>query len=279
MQMLWVDYEFIKTLDIEMVAGRSFARDYPTDASGAFILNEAAVKQLGWESPAAAIGKPFERLYGSGVGERATGVVVGVVKDFHFKSLRSTIEPLVIHIWQWMNYILVRIHPEHISESMAFLERTWQSFDPEHPFEYSFLDDHFDGLYRMEQRQSKIFGALSLLAIFIACLGLFGLVSFTTEQRTKEIGVRKVLGASVPNIVLLLSKEFFVLVVVANLVAWPLAYYAMNRWLQNFAYRIDIHWWVFLLAGGLALTIALLTLSAKAIKAALANPVDALRYE
>jgi putative ABC transport system permease protein len=278
-QMLWVDYDFIKTLGIEMVAGRGFSRDYSADATGGFILNEAAVKQFGWASPAAAVGKPFERLYGPGTGERATGVVIGVVKDFHFKSLRSTIEPLVIHIWPWLNYVLVRIHPDHIPTALTFLKRTWEAFDPEHPFEYSFLDGHFDRLYRTEQQWGRIFGALSLLAIFIACLGLFGLVSFTAAQRTKEIGIRKVLGASVSNIVMLLSKEFLMLVALANLIAWPVAYCVMSRWLQDFAYRIELGPGVFLLGGALALLIALLTVSAQAVKAARANPVDALRYE
>jgi putative ABC transport system permease protein len=279
MSMLWVDYDFIKTLEIEIIAGRSFSRDYPTDGTGAFILNEAAVKQLGWGSPAAAIGKPFEKDYGPGTSKRAAGVVIGVVKDFHFKSLRSTIEPLVLHIWPWLNYALVKISPDHLPETLTFLERTYQTFDPKHPFEYSFLSDHFDRLYRTENQRGQILWAFSLLAIFVACLGLFGLVAFTTEQRTKEIGVRKVLGASTPGIVLLLSKDFLKLVVTANLIAWPVAYYTMNKWLQNFAYRIDMSVGIFALGGVLALLIALVTVSYQAMKAATANPVDALRYE
>jgi len=279
MRMLWVDHDFIETLGIELGPGRNFSKDHPTDATEAFILNETAVKQLGWESPGAAIGKPFERIYGPKPDERVTGRIIGVAKDFHFRSLRFDIEPLVIHLWPWLNYIIVRVQPDHVPSTLAFLERTWQKFDPNHPFEYYFLDDRFASLYRAEESLGQISGAFATLAIFVACLGLFGLAAFTAEQRTKEIGIRKVLGASISGIVLLLSKEFTKLVLVSNLIAWPIAYWAMNRWLQDFAYRIHIGVGTFLLAGVLALIIALLTVSFQAIKAALANPVKALRYE
>jgi putative ABC transport system permease protein len=177
------------------------------------------------------------------------------------------------------SYIVVRIPGTHIEQSVEFLKSEWKAFAPTIPFEYEFLDDRFEQPYRAEQRLGQVFLSFSCLAIFIACVGLLGLAAFSAEQRTKEIGIRKVLGASVADLVTLISKDFSKWVLWANLIACPLAWYAMNRWLENFAYRIDIAWWVFLLAGGLALTIALLTVSTQAIKAALANPVETLRYE
>jgi len=176
-------------------------------------------------------------------------------------------------------YVSVRIRPENPASTLAFLKSKWQALVPEQPFEYFFLDSDFDRLYRAEERTGRIFGYFSALAILIACLGLFGLAAFAAERRTKEIGVRKVLGASVANVTALLSMDFVKLVLFANLIAWPVAWYAMNQWLQNFAYRVEMRWWVFALAGGLALFIALFTVSTQAIKAALANPVEALRYE
>jgi putative ABC transport system permease protein len=262
-----VDHDFVKTLGMELVAGRDFSRKFATDSS-AIIVNEAAVKMLGWDDP---IGKHVQ----SG----RTFTVIGVVKDFHFESLHREIRPLAIHLGSFTQLLSVRVRPDNVSRALAFLEEKWRSFAPDQPFEFSFLDEDFDRLYRAEQRTGKIFGAFSILSILIACLGLFGLAAFTAEHRTKEIGVRKVLGASVPNLAGLLSKEFVRLVLLANLIAWPIAWYAMHQWLQDFAYRIDINWWVFTLAGGLALVIALLTVSTQAIKAALANPVEALRYE
>ncbi len=270
---LSVDHDFIETLGIELAAGRDFSKDFATDAAEAIMLNEAAVKRFGWESPHKAIGKKA-RFWGK---KRA---VTGVVKDFHISSLHHSIEPLVLHVHpNDFLYISARIRSDHISDALDFLKHTWHEFAPNHPFEYFFLDDSFDKLYRAEHKLGRIFGSFSLLAISIACLGLFGLASFATEQRTKEIGIRKVLGASVSGIVLLLSKEFTKLVIVSNLIAWPIAYFAMKDWLENFAYHIHIGVGTFVLGGILALIIALLTVSFQAIKAALANPVDALRYE
>lgn len=279
LSMLWVDADFIGTLGIRMKAGRDFSAGLASDADQAFIINQAAVKRLGWESPEEAIGQPFERIHGPDSGERASGAIIGVVEDFHFQSLRSEIEPLVIHLWPWLNYLVVRVRAEQMPETLAYMERIWESFDPDHPFEYSFLDETFAALYRMDERQGQVFGIFAALAVLIACLGLFGLAAFTAEQRTKEIGIRKVLGASVAYIVVLLSKEFTWLVIIANGIAWPLAYYAMRRWLENFAYRIELELEVFVLGGLLALGIACLTVSIQAIKAALSNPVNALRYE
>ncbi|MGH7493666.1 MAG: ABC transporter permease [bacterium] len=274
METLMVEHDFIATLGIAMAVGRDFSRDHPTDSTAAFIINEAAAKQFGWKE--AALDKKLDWA------NRREARVIGVVKDFHLKSLHQKIEPLAIHLAyspdSFVNMV-VRLRPQNIPQTLAFLEEKWREVYPQHPFEYSFLDEDFDNLYRAEQVRGKIFGAFALLAIFIACLGLFGLAAFTAEQRTKEIGVRKVLGAAEAQIVFLLSKEFILLVLIANLVAWPIAYWAMRNWLQDFAYRTPLGLELFVLGGTLALVISLLTVSFQAIKAALANPVEALRYE
>jgi putative ABC transport system permease protein len=270
--MLWVDHDFIRTLGMEVVEGRDFSKDYETDATGAVILNEEAVRQLGWR-PAEAIGKSFE-LVGS-----KKAKIIGVLRDFHFASLHRQIEPVVLHIWPWLNYVLIRVDATRLPGILSDLENIWQEFDPSHPFAFTFLDESIDRFYQSEKRLGQVSGYFSLLAIVIACLGLFALAAFTAEQRTKEIGIRKVLGATASGVVVLLSKDFARLVLVANLIAFPVAWYAMNRWLESFAYRIHIGWETFIFAGGLALIIALLTVSTQAVKAALTNPVEALRYE
>jgi putative ABC transport system permease protein len=264
-----VDHDFLPTFGIELVSGRNFSRDFPNDVKGAYILNESAVKEIGWDSP---LGKQFRII--------EKGTVVGVVKDFHFKSLHQEIEPFVLYLCpEYFEYFSIRISPEAIPQTLAFLKDKWQELVPNQLFQYSFLDEDFDNLYKAEMRLEKIFGIVTSLAVFIACLGLFGLAAFTAEQRTKEIGVRKVLGASVSGIFILLSKEFARWVLVANVISWPLAYYAMSRWLQNFAYRTSIGLWIFLLAATLAFVVALLTVSYQAVRAALASPVESLRYE
>jgi putative ABC transport system permease protein len=265
------DHDFVETLGIEMAAGRDFDRAFATD-SAAFVINEAAARKLGWDDP---IGKRLTFL-----GANQTGEVIGVMTDFHFASLHQEIGPVVVALSaDPLPFIAVRIRPDDVASNLAFLEQQWHAFAPDQPFEYSFLDEDFDALYRADRRLGQIFTLFALLAVVIACLGLFGLAAFTAEQRTKEIGVRKVLGASVSSIVLLLSKEFARLVVFALLVAVPIAYFGMDRWLQDFAYRTGIGAWVFVLAGGLALGIALLTVSYHALRAALVDPVRSLRYE
>jgi len=205
--------------------------------------------------------------------------IVGLMKDFHFESLHQPIRPLVLRVVrESATYLVLRVHG-NIPDILHDVESRWSSFTNGQPFVYFFLDDELNARYAAEQNVGKIFGTFSGLGIFIACLGLFGLATYTTEQRTKEIGIRKVIGASVTSIAGLLSKEFVRLVLVANLVAWPIAYFAMQRWLENFAYRIELHLGTFLLAAALALIIAMLTVSYHAIKAALRNPVDSLRYE
>jgi putative ABC transport system permease protein len=268
-----VDPEFIETLGIDLVAGRNFSprslRETPP-GTAEYIVNRAAAKILGWEDP---IGKRIFR-------KNTLGTIIGVVEDFHIASLHHHIEPVVLYMEPGnKRYILAKIAPDNISGTLAFMREKWNEFDPSRPFVYSFLDAYFEQAYRNEEKLAQIFRAFSLQAIFIACLGLLGLAAYATERRTKEIGIRKVLGASVANVTALLSKDFVKLVLLANLIAWPVAWYAMNKWLQNFAYHIEISWWVFALAGSLALVIALVTVSTQAIRAALANPVESLRYE
>lgn len=270
-----VDYDFIPTYGIKMAAGRNFSRDYGTDTAG-FIINESAVKALGWKSSQDAVGRDFK--YGNIMGH-----IIGVTKDFHFENMHQTIVPLVFEMFppriSFFNNLSVKFSGTSATAALEHLEATWKKFLPEIPYEYTFLDDNFNKLYESEQRQGTIFTSFACIAIFIACLGLFGLSAFTITQRIKEIGVRKVLGANVGSIVALLSKDFLKLVLIAALIAFPIAWYSMHSWLKDFAYRIDIQWWVFVLAAIAALLVALLTVSYQAIKAALANPVKSLRTE
>ncbi len=208
------------------------------------------------------------------------GRIIGVVSDFHFQSLHQTIAPMAIQILPAeFNYLLLKIGTDDLNSTIAFLNQEWRTFDPGHTFEYSFLDDNFRMLYRAEVKMQTIFSYFTGLAIFIACLGLLGLASYSADQRRKEIGIRKVLGASVPGVVTLLSREFVRLVLIANVIAWPIAYLVMNNWLENFAYRMELGPASFLTAGGVACLVAILTVAYQAVRAALANPVDSLRYE
>jgi len=272
-QILQVDEAFLPTFDLELMAGSNFNAVSTWLQRVDFIINQTAVKQFGFGSPENALGKRLT------VDVDYTATVIGVVKDFHTASLREQVAPLLLGNFMQPRFLAVRIKRGEIPTALGFMQSAWSKLFPTTPFEYSFLDQEFARLYQSEEQLGKIVGQFSFLAIFIAMLGLFGLSSFMTQQRTKEIGIRKVLGATIANILALFSKEFVWLVLMANLLAWPLAYYAMNQWLQEFAYRINIGWWIFTLAGGMALLIALLTVSTQAIKAALANPVEALRYE
>lgn len=266
-----VDETFFDIFDIDLIAGRNFSADIASDSTSAFILNETAVMQLGWKNP---IGKKI------GFGKKMRGVVVGVIKDFHHNSLREKIKPVAFCMRRSLfSYVGLKIHPDNVQETISFIEKTWKEFIPSRPFEYWFLDEQLQRSYFREQRFGQAAITFSGLAVFVACLGLFGLAAFTAEQRTKEIGVRKVLGASIPNIIMLLSKEFLILVLISNIIAWPIAYYLMELWLQNFAYHIDLSLLTFIAGGLLALLIALATVSLLAFKAARSNPVDALRYE
>jgi putative ABC transport system permease protein len=268
------DFEFFPTYGIEFVAGRNFSKAIPTDDSLAFIINEAAARAYGISDPAAGINKDFR--YGGRLGK-----LIGVVRDFHFESLHQDIIPIVFHMNQSGRYnrLSIKLAGGNFNEGIANVERVWKEFVPNRPFEYQFLSESYRRLYESEQKQSQLFSIFSGLAIFIACLGLFGLATFNTLQRVKEIGIRKVLGASVPTILGLLSREIVILIIAANLVAWPAAWYLMDQWLGSFAYHITISPVVFLMAAIMAVAIALITVSFQTIKAAMTNPSSTLRYE
>jgi len=275
----YVNFGYFETLQIPISEGRAFSPEFSTDLEQAVMINTTAAKMLGFEG--SPVGK---KMFTSGPSDTSrTGcVIVGVFQDYNAWSLRETIKPLILYprySTGGTNNLIARVSAANFSATLNFIEQKFHEVNPNAPYEFRFMDEVLAEYYRAEQNLSAIIISFTVLAIVIACLGLLGLISFTAEQKTKEIGIRKVLGATVPNLVLLLSKEFALLVLAANLIAWPLAGYAMNRWLQGFAYRIDLNWWLFALAGGSALLIALLTVSAQAIKAALANPVEALRYE
>ncbi len=276
---LWnmeADFDFIETMGLEIIEGRAFDRNLATDSITAYVLNESAVKGFGWDNP---IGKEVAEM-DVNPGSVKSGKVIGVVKDFHTEGFNKQIKPMILSVNPRYTYnVAIRVSSNNIAESLAYIEETWTGFEPEYPFHYDFLDQKFASLYSAEERLGKVFLYFTLLAIFIACLGLFGLASYTAEQRTKEIGIRKVLGASVGNITMLLTKEFILLVLISNIIAWPIAYLMMQKWLQTFAYPADITFWTFGLASILGLVIAVLTVSFQAIKAAVGNPVRALRYE
>ena len=272
------DEDYIETLGLEIVAGRGFSPEYATDATEAYIINQSAAAAIGWTAHE-AIGKQFSILSRNPENQRP-GRIIGVINDYHVLSLHEKIEPLFMYIdSRTYSVLAVRVAPQDLSGTMSFIEKTWKNFAPNIPFEYSFLDESFHIFYQSERKLSQIFTSFSVLAILIACLGLFGLTAYAAEQRTKEIGIRKALGATITNIVSLVSKEFILLVIVSNIIAWPIAYYAMNKWLQNFAYHIEMNLTIFILAAVSALVIALGTISFHTIKAASANPVNSLRYE
>jgi putative ABC transport system permease protein len=270
------DYDFLKTLKIEVAQGRFFSKEFPSDSHAA-VLNEEAVKQIGWDDP-------INKKINNWLPQRGDFTVIGVIKNYHYESLHQTIRPQVLLLSGGYHkdpetFISVRLNTEDISGIVSYIKKAWNNFAPHVPFEYSFLDADYDKLFTNERQTRKLFSTFTFLAIFIACLGIFGLASFTAERYTREIGIRKVLGASVSGIIMNLSKKFTASVVLANVIAWPVAYYFMNRWLGNFAYRIHLNIWIFILSGLAALAIALLSVSYQSIKAATANPVDSLRYE
>ncbi len=271
---VFTDYDYVKTFGLNIIAGRDFSRDFTTDTQEAVIINEAATRFLGW-TPEEALGKEITNKFRDSIPHK----VVGVIEDFHFASLHNTIDPMAISIGNDQRVIAIKLAAGNMQEAVATVEDTWQQASAQYPFAYNFLDEEYDNLYKAEQKQGMLFRLFAGLAIFIACLGLFGLVTFTAEQRTKEIGIRKVLGASVPGLVHLLSKEFTILVLVALVAAVPVAWWAMERWLSNFAYRIDVGIWIFIVAGIIALAIAWLTVGYQSIRAALANPVESLKDE
>ena len=277
MKNIGIDHDFIPAMGIEVTVGRNFSTRFRTDASDAIIINETAARKFGWADP---IGKKIENFSGEEVGERTAKTVVGVIKDIHMSSLHSLIMPLYINNESdgWNN-IAVRINPNNVGGTIDKLRAKWKELYPNQSFDYYFLDDSLAIMYEPEGRLSQIFSSFTLFAIFIACLGLFGMASFTAEQRTKEIGIRKVLGASVSGVVVLLAKDFLKLVLLANIIAWPIAYLAMKKWTQGFSYQAEIGVWMFVTTGVFAAVIALLTVSFQSIKAALSHPINAIKYE
>ena len=275
-----VDPDYLEVYKIPLIAGRNFSNDYASDNAKTYIINESLARELLKSKPKAEYSSLLGRNFGFG-GMDSAGQIIGVTKDFNFNSLHHKIETLCIfNQSDWgFGEMAIRINGQKAKETIALVESTWKKLVPDTPFEYSFLDEHFTELYKADSQVSKVVAALATLAIIISCLGLFGLASYSAERKVKEIGIRKVLGASVQNIVMLLSGNFLKLVLISNLIAIPLAWWAINKWLQDFAYRIDIVWWVFAFAAVIALFIALVTVSFQAIKAAVANPVKSLRTE
>lgn len=273
-----VDESLLQTLDIQPIAGRLFSPEFPADTNNRIVINTEAVKEIGFSSPQEAIGS---KVYFDWRGESYNYTIVGVVKNFHFRDLRVPIAPygFFLNNRPYYNYLVVHAKSDNISGLVNQVSKSWSSLNPNEPFEYSFLDDDFQKNYETEKRQAAMVAFFTTIAILISCLGLFGLATFSADQRTKEIGIRKVLGASVSSVVGLLSKDFLKLVLIAFVIAAPVSWYYMNKWLQDFAYRINIGWWVFAMAGMFALAIAFLTISFQALKAAIANPVKNLRTE
>ena len=272
---LHFDHDFIPDYGIEMAAGRAFQKGMSTDIRGAFLINEAAVKAFGWSSPEEALGKRLQTGWGGRVNP-----VIGVTKNFHYRGLQTEVEPLVMEFMpEAFDNITLSLDITNLKESFAFVEFQWKALFPGNPFESFFLDADFDRQYRADEQVGSIFGIFTFLGLSIACLGLLGLASFTAESRIKEIGIRKILGASIAGIVFMLSKQFTKWVLLANIIAWPVAYFAMHSWLQGFAYRVNIGILTFVLSAVMALLIALLTVGYQTIRAAVANPADTLRYE
>ncbi|MEP7143635.1 MAG: ABC transporter permease [Ferruginibacter sp.] len=268
------DFQFVKTLGLKIIAGRDFSPEYPTDTTKAVLINRTAAAKLGW-TPEQAIGKWIKNT----VRDDEKRIVIGVIADFNFLSLKENINALVISPAMDRRVALIKLKAGNIESSLAAIKKDYSKAAPVYPFEYSFLDEKFDELYKTDIRQQTILGIFSGLAILIACLGLFGLASFTAAKRIKEIGVRKVLGSSTRGVVLLLSKDMLKPVIISIIIAIPIGYYAMSKWLQNFAYRTPLHWWIFILAAAITFGIALFTISFKAVKAAMANPAKSLRAE
>jgi putative ABC transport system permease protein len=273
LDLYFVGFNFINQYKIKMVAGRGFSKDFGTDTTQAMVLNEAAVKLFGYTSPEQAIGKRFKQW-------GREGKIIGVMKNFHFRSLQEEIKPLSMRIEPGgCNLVSIKVAAANLPKTIAAVEKKWKTLIPDRPFNYYFLDEFFNRQYRSQVQFGHLFLNFAILAIFISCLGLLGLASYSTVQRTKEIGIRKVMGASVSNIVNLLSIDFLKLVLISFIIAAPLAWYFMHQWLKDFAYRININWWIFLVAGVTAVLVALFTISFQAIRAAIANPVESLRTE
>jgi putative ABC transport system permease protein len=262
---------------MQILYGRTFSKAYPTDEKTACVISEMAAQRMGIENP---IGMTIYMNHPAWPESFRSARVIGVVRDFHSRSLHTAIRPFVFRMYRpWHQYAFIKIDGSQIQAALASIENAYKTFSPGIPFDYLFLDDIFNQQYTSERQLGDLFNGFSLLSVVIACLGLFGLASYTTEQKTKEIGIRKVLGASIPGIMAMTTREFLKWILMANLIAWPIAYFVMSKWLQDFAYKVSIGPSVFVLSAGLALMVAVLTVSYHSLKAALANPVDSLRYE
>ena len=277
------DHDYVKTLGLRIVAGRDFSKDMSTDVREAFLINETAVKEWGYGTPEKALGQPIhwnEWVPQDTANPIKKGKIVGVVADFHYKSLHEKVTPSVIQIYpQVLFKVAVKLKTADIRNTIAHINNVWNKFSPGYPLDYKFMDETYGAMYKAESKLSDLLWIFTVMAIIVGCMGLFGLAAFSAEQRTKELGIRKVLGANTLNIVGLLSKNFLVLVIISAVIAFPIAWWAMNNWLEDFPYRVNISWWIFGIAIVAALAVALLTVSFQAIKAALANPVKSLRTE
>jgi putative ABC transport system permease protein len=272
-----VDYDFFRTFGMKMVRGRAFSREFPADEDGACVINETAAKRMGAKDP---LGMTVYMAHPAWPESFRRARVIGVVRDFNARTVHTAIQPFVFRMYKpWLQYVFIKVDGTRISQALKRIEAVFRQRSPDYPFRYQFYDEAFNRQYASERQLGTLFNAFGLLSIFISCLGLFGLASYTAEQKTKEIGVRKVLGASVLGITTLTIKEFLKWVAVAHLIGWPIAYFVMSQWLRDFAYRVSIGPVIFGLSAGLTLLTALLTVAYQAVKAALANPVDSLRYE
>jgi putative ABC transport system permease protein len=269
-----IDFDFIPQFEIQMVAGRNYSREFTADSAKSMIINEAAARLYGYSNPADAVGKKFSQW-------GREGTIIGVVKDFNFRSLHRPVEPLTLRYGypDNLNRLTLRIKPENMQATISDLQRTWEKLAPQRPFLYSFLDESFNRQYEADAHFGQIISLFSALAIFIACLGLFGLATFTAEQRTKEIGIRKVLGSSVAGIVKLISKDFIKLVLIAIVIAVPISWWSMNKWLNDFSYRVDVNPMIFVQSALIAIIIAVVTIGWQSMRAAFANPVKSLKDE
>ena len=264
-----IDYDYIETFGFELVAGRAYDQEISNDEKN-YILNEVAIQRIGYDDP---IGKPFN-MWGR------EGKIIGVVKDFSYKNATETIAPLILtHYTDFFHYIHVKLNPLNTAGTIKEIKEVWGEFVSQYPLEYNFLNEDFARMYRTEETMGTLFKIFSGFAVFIACLGLLGLSAFAVERRTKEIGIRKVLGASVRGLVIFFVKDFTRWVVIANIIAWPLAYYAMSNWLQNYIFRVDLTISTFIIASGMAFIIAVVTVLFHTLRAANANPAEALKYE
>jgi putative ABC transport system permease protein len=271
MDFTFIDDDFLNVYGIPMAKGRNFSAEFPSDKAQAAILNETAARELGWDDP---VGR---KLVAAG----SEWTAIGVIKDFNFQSLHWKIDPLVCIFYEGrgMDFFSIKIKPNDIPRTLAFIEKTWKAFSPEFPFQFAFLDEQIDKLYKAERRLGRSVNIFASLALFIACSGLFGLVSFLVEQKRKEIGIRRVLGADFQRIILLLTRDYVKCLALAAVIAWPVGYWIMRQWLQNFVYRTDLGIGIFPFSGLVALVFALGTVGYQSVKAALANPVESIRYE